>query len=435
MATVAPKSARTLAAWNFAALFVFVATLIVAAVPAAKRALSGRTGDFTHLWLAAQAMVRGEDIYASGRGYYIYPPLTAFLFQPLAFLPESGAAGLWLILNVGLIATAAVIVGRELTRSWRLDGVQISWIIVTLAAALTVDKIRATFVLGQIDCFMLLGFALILRWTDRWPLGAGLAAGVAGNFKYMTLIFVPYFLFKRNYRAAIAAVLSFAFFLVLPAIAVGLRAALNYASVALSGIGKLAGLTASAAPDKMADITWDRSVSITSAIFRATRHYGLSDVWALFCVLALFTLIISVIFHLSRRNGVPLFRAGPSTDSINSPRRTSLEWAVLVFAALVFSPHATTRQMVLLFLLFALGAAILFSPAPAGLRIPIIAAMAIESAGLSFPPFGIGLNRAYWAWRAIGGPSWGALALICALVWAGSRIIASSNSLGKQASP
>ena len=132
MPTVPPKSARTLATWNFAALFVFVATLIVAAVPAAKRALSGRTGDFTYLWLAAQAMIRGEDIYASGRGYYIYPPLTAFLFQPLAFLPESGAAMLWLVMNVALTATAAVIVGRELTRSWRLDGLQITWIIVAM---------------------------------------------------------------------------------------------------------------------------------------------------------------------------------------------------------------------------------------------------------------------------------------------------------------
>ena len=108
---------------------------------------------------------------------------------------------------------------------------------------LTVDKIRATFVLGQIDCFMLLGFALILRWNDRWPLGAGLAAGIAGNFKYMTLIFVPYFLIKRNYRAAAAAVLSFVFFLILPAVAVGLRTALGYASVALSGVGKLVGLS------------------------------------------------------------------------------------------------------------------------------------------------------------------------------------------------
>jgi len=72
-----------------------------------------------------------------------------------------------------------------------------------------VDKIRGTFALGQTDCLMLLGFACVLRWMERKPLLAGLAVGASANVKYLTLICVPYFLVKRNFKAAFAAILAF----------------------------------------------------------------------------------------------------------------------------------------------------------------------------------------------------------------------------------
>src|SRR5258706_4440666 len=44
-------------------------------------------GDFEHFYYAARAMRDGSDLYASGVHGYIYPPLIAFLFMPLTWLP------------------------------------------------------------------------------------------------------------------------------------------------------------------------------------------------------------------------------------------------------------------------------------------------------------------------------------------------------------
>jgi hypothetical protein len=57
---------------------------------------------------------------------------------------------------------------------------------------------------------------------ERKPLLAGSAVGTAASIKYLSLIFVPYFLIKRNFRAAIASVFAFIFFVALPAAEFGL---------------------------------------------------------------------------------------------------------------------------------------------------------------------------------------------------------------------
>jgi hypothetical protein len=187
---------------RFACGALILLTLLVTAIPAARHAWKGETGDFTHLRQAARAMVEGEHIYASGSGYYIYPPLTAFIFQPLALVSEKGAAIIWLVFNVFLTFTATLIASKEAAARWRLresgEDLSMMWLIAALATVLTADKIRSIFGLGQTDCLMLLGFTLVRRWMDRKPACAGIAAGAAANLKYLTLVFVPYFLIKAK---------------------------------------------------------------------------------------------------------------------------------------------------------------------------------------------------------------------------------------------
>src|SRR5258708_505657 len=48
--------------------------------------------DFRHFYAAAVAMSQGTDLYKSGTGGYVYPPLLAFLYTPLAHLPDHWAA-------------------------------------------------------------------------------------------------------------------------------------------------------------------------------------------------------------------------------------------------------------------------------------------------------------------------------------------------------
>src|SRR4029077_20878332 len=122
-------------------------------------------------------------------------------------------------------------------------------------------------------------------WMDRQPVLAGIAAGATANIKYLALIFVPYFLIKRNYRAAAASILSFLFFFSLPAVETGPRLIKTYVINAIavltrvSGVPQLMSLTAAVQSDKpvVNSVTWDHSVSLTSSILRLTRSHGVSD--------------------------------------------------------------------------------------------------------------------------------------------------------------
>ena len=91
---------------------------------------------------------------------------------------------------------------------------------------------------------------------------------------------MPYFLIKRNFRAAIASVFAFIFFVALPALILAWAEERTYATVELCALGRMIGIMATHRRVKILNVTWDRSVSITSTVFRLTRSHGLPDVFA-----------------------------------------------------------------------------------------------------------------------------------------------------------
>ena len=62
--------------------------------------------------------------------------------------------------------------------------------------------------------------------------------GASANIKYLTLICVPYFLVKRNYKAAVASIVAFVFFLVLPAPEIGFEKLGRYLASSVGGLGR-----------------------------------------------------------------------------------------------------------------------------------------------------------------------------------------------------
>lgn len=400
---------------------VFFIVLLATAVPAGRRIWKGNTGDFEHFWHAYGAMLHGQDIYASGTGYYIYPPLAAFIFQPLALLSERDAGLVWLFCNFILTGLAAILAAREIARHWRPEShnPSLTWFVAAVSAVLIMDKLRANLQLGQIDCLMLLGFVLVLRWMDRSPICAGLAAGITANLKYLTLIFVPYFLLRRNYKAALASILSFVFFLFIPAAQVGTQQASSYASQALGGIGNLLGLSHTSGPEKMPDVVWDRSVSLTSAAFRTSDALMFPKGIGIILVALIFACLAFALIYIARSRGAKVF----GRITVNALPQMCLEWTILIVLATVFSPHATARQFLYLFPVFALALFVLCDERLAGQRMPLVSAVILMMLGLSFPPFGIGLNKAYWAWRFIGGPSWCAVILLLTLTASAAKLL------------
>ncbi|MFA6045003.1 MAG: glycosyltransferase family 87 protein, partial [Phycisphaerales bacterium] len=176
-------------------------------------------GDFIHFYAAAEAMLHGRDIFASGTGGYIYPPLIAFVYLPLAKLSLAAAARTDLIINIFLSATTLFLAARECARRVGLQPRPVLLaVIAAIAAASMADKIRTELRMGQTDVLMLLCFTLGLVWLRRRPTLAGLALGFAFNIKYLPLVLLPYLIVRRRWHAALAFVAGILLFAFLPAL-------------------------------------------------------------------------------------------------------------------------------------------------------------------------------------------------------------------------
>jgi hypothetical protein len=380
----------------------------------------GGTKDFHYFYQAARAMWNGSDIYAAANGHYIYPPFLAFILQPLALMPEHIAAIIWIVLSGVFVFAATLIAASEAARCWPRTGAQndpsIPWLIAAIATILIADKIHASFILGQTDGLMLLGFACTLSWMQRKPLLAGAIVGATASIKYLSLIFVPYFLIKKNFRAAFASIVTFGFFMALPAVQIGFDRAGQYGAVAVRGMGRMMGIIEAPKTAKILRVGMDRSVSITSSVFRLTRSYGVPDLFAVMLLLCVFIAVIAAIVFMCRRNGVLIFRPARS-DRLAANAVTSLEGTVLIFLALAFSPQTTARHMVLLLLINTVAVAVFLAQDAKTSRVLLIIAAVLQVAVLSLS------FRAIVAWRAVGGASWCALGLVLAIVWSGSRAL------------
>lgn len=372
-------------------------------------------GDFIHFYWAAQAMVNHQDLYTSGLHGYIYPPLVAFLFQPLAFLSERGADVAWLVANLLLNAGSVLLATHAIMRRLHFPKSRTMFFGIALfAAALSVDKIRADFALGQTDALMILSFALILLWFDKNPLLTGLAVGFGVCVKYLQLIYLPYFFFRRKYAAIAASLLGIAFFSLLPATTSGWNENLHNLHSAYAGMFSMAERTTATRPAdetpathsaNIENITWDRSISLTSAFMRVDDTYRGHKLIAA-ADLALFVGSFMILtFALYKKFNIPLFFRRPTHPANNT--MLCAEWAVLLILTLILGPQTAPRHMVMLLPAYALAAALILAPGDNIRRLPLLLATLLLSLSLILPTGDIALNT----WRTIAGPS------ICAVIF------------------
>lgn len=153
----------------------------------------------------ARHLVQGDDIYAQPHGY-VYPPFQAFLALPWVFLPVSFGRVLWFAANVFCAGT--IIVG-----AWQVTG----------GAKLnrqsgSTRREHLVFLLGLFASIWYLFHSLAHQQTDlvigalvvggclllsrRSETGAGALLGMAAAMKCTPLLWLPYLLWRRRWRAA-----------------------------------------------------------------------------------------------------------------------------------------------------------------------------------------------------------------------------------------
>ncbi|HVS36777.1 MAG TPA: glycosyltransferase family 87 protein [Gemmataceae bacterium] len=421
-----------------ALIAVWVVVLVCLFLNAARR-VGGDTGDFVHFYEAARAMLHGEDLYSSGRGGYIYPPLLAFLYTPVAVLPPNAAAVVLLLCNMVLMLASVLLAAREFARRFGIRTDAWKTLAVALAASLLVgDKLKGELQMWQTNLLMLFLFTAALALLDRRPILAGMVLGVAFNIKYLPIVFLPYLLLRRRWTAAAAFAASIVGFALLPAVLTGWGANLHNQTIAYSGLFRLMGVpvgTARAA--NIHGIAADFSVSIPSGVARSVGA-GDSAGLALAAAGVVALAAAAVAGWMYRRNDVPFLYRPDSLYTCPGPINAiaGLEWAVLVAAALVFSPQTNTRHLSLLLIVQTPAVLLLSSPAPGVSRRPLLFGTAVLVFGLLFPPgtqdfiqvIGIWFAGPLEVWRSVGGPCWCALAMLGALIWTGLPYARSLNA-------
>jgi hypothetical protein len=376
------------------------------------------TGDFVHFYYAADAMARHADPYAAWTQGYIYPPLIAFIFQPLTRLGRDHAAGVMLALNVSLTLTAVLLASREFLR--RFGGSQSPPAVASvmlLSILMNIDKIKGEWQMWQTDVFMLLLFVLALRWIDRRPIAAGLMLGIAVNIKYLPLLFLPYLLIRRRWTAAASLVLGSIALALLPAVSTGWTANLRNWRTATNGLVEMTGAASShREAAEIHDVTDSLSCSITSALARVTQRPAIG--FPLAAIVAASALAISWLIYRSRR--LPMFT--PIRHPATPDAATAVEWVMLLSAILAFSPQTNTRHLYDALLLTTAAATLLIFASESVNRIPLLVGCTVLILGFVLPPghrTRVGEHTATIDWLRYGGPCWCLLVAAMTVMWTG----------------
>ena len=145
--------------------------------------------------------------YLPGNLHFTYSPMAAGIFALLDILNLQVVKVLVVAASVaslvGVLWLTWGALGRE--RSAARLGATLSM----AAVALWIEPVRQTLSYGQVNLVLMLIIVADLCLPDtRWWKGAGV--GLAAGFKLTPLIFIPYLLLTRRFRAAAVAAASFA---------------------------------------------------------------------------------------------------------------------------------------------------------------------------------------------------------------------------------
>ncbi len=194
--------------------------------------------DFGKFYYSAVAYVKGGDMYGPSPATWLLldgsnaqqfwnlnPPHFHIVLLPLALLQPNLAVTIWGVVNIACLIVSCILVTRELGMNlrgpwgWRLA------IVGTLSFAGT----GATVITGQLTFVLLL--IVTISWLQaragRWN-RAAIFLGVAISLKLFMLIFLPYLILKRQFRAVFICVLAACLCLGIGLLVFGLDAHLHW---------------------------------------------------------------------------------------------------------------------------------------------------------------------------------------------------------------
>ena len=197
------------------------ALTICLAVAAYTSRVRNKMVDFEVYRTAGARAAATEPLYRASDEHYQfkYLPASAFVFVPFAILPVATAKALWFAVSVGVLAALLTLSVRELPS--RIVPAPL----IVIATIVVLGKFYAhELELGQANLlFGVVAMAALAQLQKRRSVSAGATFGAATLVKPYGLLFLPYLLATRQFRAAIACVAILVLALLGPAIAYGME--------------------------------------------------------------------------------------------------------------------------------------------------------------------------------------------------------------------
>lgn len=168
--------------------------------------------DFGKFYYSAQAFLDGGDLYAPNAATNLRfveapelqflnmnPPHFHLLLLPLARLPPDVAVTIWLGVSLTALLLSILVIGREVNAAWTSTG-----LLAVAAGTLAFAGTQSFFATGNLSLLLLL--ALTICWgaarDGRWTTAA-VWLGACLSVKPFLLIFAPYLLLTRRFRALV----------------------------------------------------------------------------------------------------------------------------------------------------------------------------------------------------------------------------------------
>jgi alpha-1,2-mannosyltransferase len=138
---------------------------------------------------------------------FTYTPFAALVFAVISYVPWSVLPRLSQAANLLFLVGATWFTAGALgCRSWRP---RLGAALLGAAAGLLTEPVFRTLYLGQINLLLMALVIGDLQQPDRRR-GKGVATGIAAGIKLVPLVFIPYLLLTRRFRAAAVAAGAFA---------------------------------------------------------------------------------------------------------------------------------------------------------------------------------------------------------------------------------
>ena len=160
-----------------------------------------------------QAWWRGQNVYGTlpptfGNDTlpFIYPPFALLFLGPVVALPWSISTVVMLAISLSSLAVVVYLsvrhVGPDLSRPAVLAATA-----GLVSVSLALEPVEDTLWFGQVNLLLMLLVTLdCLPARTRWP--RGILVGVAAAVKLTPIVFLLYFLLRKDYRAAATAAVS-----------------------------------------------------------------------------------------------------------------------------------------------------------------------------------------------------------------------------------